>query len=308
MLTTSNEIRFETTTKCNFNCIICNNDKMTREKETMSLENFKFLIDKILDNTKQFICVSFAGIGEPLIDETLEDKVKYISDKGLKTSIVTNASLLDNDRLSKLRDSGLNILRISLHGSTPGNFAKLTGTSKSMYMNVKFNVDNALANRGNIETRMTYVVVNGVNNQYTELWIDRWKADMLEIWRAHNWVNEFDFRQKGQEKINTCGRPFNGPLQIQVDGNVIPCCFDQNNSIVLGNLYVSKLKEIFNSDVYNRLSGCHNFGKFVGSGFICEKCDQRNKDKTEALIYSSKFEDKKDRVDRTSTFHDKVIN
>ena len=28
---------------------------------------------------------------------------------------------------------------------------------------------------------------------------------------------------------NTCGRPAHGPLQIQWNGEAIPCCYDYNN-------------------------------------------------------------------------------
>ena len=47
----NDDIRFEITTKCNYNCLICPRDKLTRKIETMSFELFKELLDKILKET-----------------------------------------------------------------------------------------------------------------------------------------------------------------------------------------------------------------------------------------------------------------
>lgn len=33
----------------------------------------------------------------------------------------------------------------------------------------------------------------------------------------------------GYSQERPCGRPENGPLQIQWNGEVIPCCYDYNN-------------------------------------------------------------------------------
>ncbi|GAJ05463.1 unnamed protein product, partial [marine sediment metagenome] len=45
---------------------------------------------------------------------------------------------------------------------------------------------------------------------------------------------------------------------------------------------------------------------FEASGLICESCDQRNKDKSDVMIYDSKF-DIEQRVKMTSTTYTKVI-
>jgi molybdenum cofactor biosynthesis enzyme MoaA len=37
----SNELRLEVTTKCNYSCIICPRDELTRNIETMGIDLFK---------------------------------------------------------------------------------------------------------------------------------------------------------------------------------------------------------------------------------------------------------------------------
>jgi len=77
MISESNDMRFEVTTKRNYNCIICPRDKITRKIEAMSFALFKTLFDKIISETGQYNTLSFPGMGEPLLDETLDKKIEY---------------------------------------------------------------------------------------------------------------------------------------------------------------------------------------------------------------------------------------
>ena len=77
MIPESNELRLEVTTKCNYNCIICPRDKLTRNIETMGIDLFKDIFDKINSETSQYNTLTFPGLGEPLLDETLDDKIIY---------------------------------------------------------------------------------------------------------------------------------------------------------------------------------------------------------------------------------------
>ena len=81
MIPKNSDMRFEITTKCNYNCIICPRDKLTRKIETMSLGLFKELLDKIMSETDQYNTISFPGLGEPLLDKTFDKKIEYAKRK-----------------------------------------------------------------------------------------------------------------------------------------------------------------------------------------------------------------------------------
>ena len=138
-------------------------------------------------------------------------------------------------------------------------------------------------------------------------WIEYWKnrADLIEVWRPHNWVNAKDYRLKQKLKKNSCGRPLKTPLQIQADGTINMCCFDFDGKLTLGNLKTESLKEIFSSDIFKRISSCHLKGDFTKSDLICRDCDQRNFDKSGVMMYSSKFDPIK-RVKMVSTTYEEV--
>ena len=54
MIPQSNELRLEVTTECNYSCIICPRDKLTRNIETMDIELYKDIFDKINSETSQY--------------------------------------------------------------------------------------------------------------------------------------------------------------------------------------------------------------------------------------------------------------
>jgi len=131
--------------------------------------------------------------------------------------------------------------------------------------------------------------VQNLINTYSEF------AD-LEIWKPHNWINWTNYRQ-GEKKEKTCGRPLNGPLQIQVDGTINMCCFDYNGELEIGDFKTQTIDEIFNSDAFLKIKKFHEGNN--DNNLLCSKCDQLySKDKS-ILIYSNK--NIKDRIYKTSS-------
>jgi len=310
MIPKNNDMRFEITTKCNYKCVICPRERMTRKIETMSLELFKQLFDKIISETDQYDTLSFPGMGEPLLDETLDKKIEYAKKKkkALAILILTNGSLLSPKRFKKLEAMGVTSVRVSFYGNNPDSYSQVHGVKgKNLFYKVKSNLLEIVKNKKTAKLLLTFNAVDGSNDGVVEDWVGFWKAkaDLLEVWRPHNWVDGRNYRKIQEKKLSTCGRPFKGPLQVQVDGTVNMCCFDFDGKLTLGDLKAESLKQIFSSQLYKRIVECHTKGIFKGSNLICENCDQRNADKSEAAIYNSKF-DIKERVHMTSTTYKKV--
>jgi MoaA/NifB/PqqE/SkfB family radical SAM enzyme len=304
-------MRFEVTTKCNYNCVICPRDRMTRRVETMRLELFKRLFDRITGETAQYNTLTFPGMGEPLMDETLEEKIGYAKRKkpDLAILMLTNGSLLSPQRFKRLEDLGVTSVRVSLYGDDAATYSRTHGVrNKRLYSKVKDSLLKIAALKKRTKLLLTFNVVKGYNEDVVERWIRCWSgiADLVEVWRPHNWVDGRDYRRVQDLKLATCGRPFKGPLQVQVDGTVNMCCFDFDGKLTLGDLRRQSLKEIFASALYRKITACHRTGDFAGSGLICEHCDQRNSNKSDVMVYNSKF-DIDERVRMISTTYSKVV-
>lgn len=309
MIPKSNELRFEVTTKCNYNCIICPREKLTRKKETMSFELFRILFDKINRETEQYNVLTFPGMGEPLLDKSLHEKIEYAKKKKFQVLILTNASLLSVSRFKKLEDLGVDSIRVSFYGDTAESYARVHRVkNKDLFKKIRDNLADICTIKNHTQILLTYNIVEGKNDSHVNSWIAYWqdKADLLEVWRPHNWVNAKDYRNVQSKRMNTCGRPWKTPLQIQVDGTINMCCFDFDGKLLLGDLKTQSLKDIFQSPMFKKILRCHTTGDFKNSGLICENCDQRNADKSGVMAYNSKF-DIKDRVNRVSTTYIDII-
>ena len=310
MIPKNNDMRFEVTTKCNYNCIICPRDRLTRKQETMSFELFKDLFDRINSETDQYDTLTFPGMGEPLLDKTLVKKIEYAKKKlkDLKVLILTNGSLLNLEIFKEFENLRVSSVRVSLYGNDSESYSKVHGiNNKEMFNKVKDNLLEISKNRKSTQLLLTLNVVNGSNDGFVKDWVNFWnnKSDLIEVWYPHNWVDGRKYRKIQVNKLKTCGRPFKGPLQVQVDGTVNMCCFDFDGKLTIGDLKTQKLKEIFSSLLYKKIAQCHTAGDYKNSGLICEECDQRNTDKDDVMIYNSKF-DINERVQQISTTYSKI--
>jgi len=273
------EVRIETTNFCNGKCIICPRDRMTRQKTTMDYNHFCTLVLEAYELGAELI--SPFGYGEPLMDDRIEDKIAFCSRLGLETFITTNASLLTLDRTRKLLDSGLSHIRFSAHGIF-NNYEKVHGLKWDTF---ERNIFNFIKVRRNLSCKADVTVIPMHGETVDEI-LHFWKGkiDDIEIWRPHGWGGKLQYR-KSKEKIPTCGRPMRGPVQIQADGTVIPCCFLTDSEIVLGDTYKNSILEILGGDEYRELRRKHKEGEL--EGLPCLYCDQRLIPEESPLLYSS---------------------
>ncbi|MFC1546345.1 radical SAM/SPASM domain-containing protein [bacterium] len=305
MIPKNNDLRIEVTTKCNYNCIICPREKLTREKDTMSFDLFKIIFDKIINETDQYDTLTFPGMGEPLLDETLNKKIEYAKKciPELTVLMLTNGSMLTPQKFKEFEDLGVNSIRVSIYGYGKESYLKVHGIKNyEIYENLKKNILAISEQKSSTQLLLTYNIVEGVNDADLKEWISFWesKVDLLEVWKPHNWVDAREYRDVAEEKLITCGRPFNGPLQVQVDGTVNMCCFDFDGKLTIGDLKKESLGEIFTSRLFNKIKECHTTGNYTESGLICAHCDQRNKNKSGVMVYNSKY-DVNERVKQIST-------
>jgi len=274
------EVRIETTNFCNAKCIMCPRDTMTRPKVTMGYDHFCDLVVQAYDMGAELI--SPFGFGEPLMDKNLPDKIAFCSKMGLETFITTNGSILTPDVTVALLDAGLSHIRFSAHG-TYKNYEKVhRGIDFSVFAR---NVYVFLKAREGIPCKadVTVMPMNGEKiEDILEFWED--KVDDIEIWKPHSWGGAKKYRE-GERKLKTCGRPKVGPVQIQADGKVIPCCFLTNAEIILGDTYVDSIANILKGEKYRELRRKHETGDLTG--LPCETCDQLMIQEKSPLLYSS---------------------
>lgn len=286
------EVRYEVTDHCNAECLMCPRDlhEEARPHGVMALDAYCRSIDEVAALGARQVVLT--GFGEPLMDRTLEDKIAYARSRGLRTYVISNISLLTRKRAVRLIEAGLDELRCSFLGMRPQTY-------DTVMAGLKFDVSmrNTLAlleERERLRSKtpklqISYIVLPENESDtatFREFWEPR--ADAIEIWKPHNWGDGRDYRQRMDDLMlkTTCGRPAHGPLQIQWNGEVIPCCYDYNNQIVLGNAFERPVLELLNNPKYRLLRLAHREKKFNLFPF-CNGCDQLLPH-ADALVYTNR--------------------
>jgi MoaA/NifB/PqqE/SkfB family radical SAM enzyme len=122
------------TFKCQFDCKYCGIALYPNHIEELACEEWIKVIDQLvgLGVTR----IEFTG-GEPTIRDDLESLIVYAHSKGLITVLSTNGWKLDNERLMRLKRSGLNCLCVSIDGVTKQTHDACSGREDSFVRAVR---------------------------------------------------------------------------------------------------------------------------------------------------------------------------
>lgn len=288
------EVRYEVTDNCNATCIMCPRDahEHGREHGIMDQTKYELSIDEVVGLGAKKVVLT--GFGEPMLDKRLEKKIAYAKSKGLSTYIITNGSVLTDKRAQGILEAGLDEMRVSFYGM--GRDTYNTVMQGLDYDRTRDGLLNFLAMRERLgfQTKVQISYLTMPENAkdegaFREYWEPRVEA--IEIWRPHNFGDGRDYREReetteGESVKSTCGRPESGPLQIQWNGEVIPCCYDYNNKIVLGNAFEQPVLDILNNPKYRLLRYAHRTGRFNLFPY-CDQCDQLLPH-ADALVYTNR--------------------
>lgn len=116
------------TERCNLHCAHC---FLSAEKEgdEMSLSDFKETIIPFLEDAK-VIGVTLTG-GEPMLHPNIDEFVEVLSQKGIKTTICSNAKSVTSQQIEKYRKFGNVLFNVSLDGFSEDSHGKFRGDKKS---------------------------------------------------------------------------------------------------------------------------------------------------------------------------------
>ena len=117
----------EPTPYCNLKCPMCPQSDpkitdITKGKTHMDFELYKKIIDEAAGHVYD---INLAHRGESTFHKGLPEMIQYASEKGIKTRLHTNATIL-NEKMSKaILDSGLDLLSFSFDGFKKEPYEKI---------------------------------------------------------------------------------------------------------------------------------------------------------------------------------------
>ena len=307
MFTSTREIRIETSTVCNYNCTVCPRDSFVRNKEIMPQHLFEDIIGKCRKELPEINTITISGFGEFSADKCWRNKIIYAEQFFDKINILSNMSLLSRTDLDFLSEH-IQSMRISLYGVDETSYATVHRPPKNItYAEVRDKIKYLCTQEIRPLVLLNYLLLPENRDSYKQ-WISEWQnyADSLEVWKPHNWIEGRSYRSECTHRKDTCGRPFKGPVQVQVDGTINVCCFDYNGELEIGDLKLQSFYEVFNSSRMKEIQQFHKKG-LADRIPQCRVCDQRDCDecKQENLVYSSNFTSS-DRINKTSTEYENL--
>jgi len=271
-----------TTNLCNAECIMCPHSKL-KKMGTMDMKLYKKIIDNCKKLNIKIITLSF--FGEPFLDKTIIERIKYAKGKGMSVAFYSNASLLTEDLANKIVDSGLDSISISFDGYSKETYEKIR--KKLKFDVVKKNILNLIETKRKMKKNnpsINLVLVEleenkGEIKQFYREWKN--KVDSINIINMRNWAN--DIQKKGTKesfhfnkkiKRKPCALIWQ-KMVVDWDGDVVLCCDDWNHSTVLGNLKKQTIEEIWKGEKLNKIREAHVNDEFDKVP-LCSGCNKKS--------------------------------
>ncbi|HEX2189834.1 MAG TPA: radical SAM/SPASM domain-containing protein [Longimicrobiaceae bacterium] len=279
------EVRVENTNHCGYRCFFCPREQLTRERGFMSVDDFRIVLDRVGDHDG---LLDLHGFGEPLLDPRLPEKVALAHERweAVTTRIIsTLGAPVKPEYLARLADSGLRVIEISLYGTDAESYEAVHGVKKFDVM--RRNLELLSAARAATAPQLSLVV--RYFPQHSD--VTRPDADAAQAEAFGRWLGELGVERVIERPLHNFGggRSYNDPpdagvcsvawgyrrrvLQVTWQLDVIPCCFDYNAEVRLGNLRRQSLAEIFSGPAYSRFIAAHVTNQLEEYG-VCTSCER----------------------------------
>lgn len=238
----------EPTNVCNFKCGICPESFSDYQEQAGYYQRMNPLtwqrVWESLARMEHKPVVRFYHVGEPLLNRDLPEMILGAGGLGCRTELTTNGSRLGGEWAWRLVNCGLDYVRISVYGTTPAQYAEATGTSWQMDA-IRENVAELRRARTRRAFDWPYIYAELVGAGDPEVFRQQWAgiADECGVKQLHNW-GAFLVQLGQRPKKQVCPYPFY-ELAVKANGDVTVCCVDWNGQLVVGNVNLESLQEIW---------------------------------------------------------------
>lgn len=240
------ELLIELTNACNLACVMCPHAQMKRGRGVMSRELFRKIIDEASD--LDIRSIKLAGLGEPLLDRDIAEKIAYAKMKNLCVKMFTNGMLLDQQRSQQLIQAGVDEIFISIDGGTP--LVQETIRKGSSFSQLQANLGYLNDLRREMKAsgkRVPEVIINvtyqEANKNERRLIRNNWGdlVDNIRLFPIHNWEVAMNVPKRASQP---CHLPF---FQMAVcwDGRIALCCIDYECQHQLGDVTKESIASIW---------------------------------------------------------------
>jgi len=257
---------------CNLRCKFCPHGVAGNalKKDLMSRKVFNKVIDDLSECPDKIKLLRICGNGDPLMNKDLPVMLQYAYEQKVtqRIELLTNGALL-NPGLIRDLPQFLDRIVCSIEGLCSEDYQRICGT-KIDFQSLWDNLDALYTSKGKcvIHIKIHHEAVSSAEKEKKFLEIFGGRCDeifiekLVPMWPQLDTEyssDEFRWGNAGVTKRQICAQIFKG-VQVQADGEVVPCCVDWKRVNMLGNINTDSLMEIWNGSKLRKLQLEHLSG------------------------------------------------
>lgn len=268
-------LQVEPTSLCNLSCTLCptGRHELNRPYRHMRLNEFKSLID---DMERYLLFLVLWDWGEPLMNPELPSMIRYASERGIQTVTSTNAHFLNDESYTEeLLKSGLTTLIVAVDSILADEYEvyRKNGDLDRVLggLNKAVSVKKRIGSKTLINVRMVIMRHNEHEIEEIEHMARVSGADVFtvkslnpscgmvaqdeELLPTNLRYRRYEYIPNTYERMRTdaiCRRIWT-MSNIFSNGDVVPCCYDYDSEMKVGNIFETPFTQIWNNSAYRQL-------------------------------------------------------
>lgn len=264
----------ETTAKCNLYCPMCPRASLPQPKEDMDDAIFERLVEEAASTAEHMMLI---GLGEPLLDPKIYDRIEACARHGISTLLSTNGVLLDEAAADRLLGSSLEQLTLSTDGARKETFEFYRPGARFEQVRDNFlgfcRMKHARRSRLQVVVQMVRLERNRPEiKEFVRFWRAVPGVDQVRIKEDETNLMQPEAGHDPRDWRHPCHYLWRGPLYVKHKGDVYPCC----QSYMLGGRAAGRigeqpLAEIWNSPELRRMRRLHALRR-SGEIEVCSRC------------------------------------
>jgi radical SAM protein with 4Fe4S-binding SPASM domain len=267
-------VMIEPISHCNLRCPLCltGERKLTRPMGRMTCAEFVRILDNIGPQVR--VC-AFWNQGEPTLNADLPEMVRSAARRGICTIVSTNGNLLLHHNMAeRLVDAGLSELIVSVEGLDQDSYAtyRVGGDLDCVIRGIRRVRDGRDAG-GMTRPRIVLQWLPMRHNLHQSAQLReaarQWGADVVRVKSTHVFTPEQGLRflpsisglrryhddaaELRPRQRNRLCRQIWFQTTVNWNGTVVPCCFDRDEALPMGNALIEDFGDIWRGERYTRL-------------------------------------------------------
>lgn len=271
---------------CNFKCSFCPTgdekllESVNRSKAIMDFDFFCKVIGDISNFENKIRSLLIYKDGEPFLNKNIGKMIAYAKEKNIANiiQVVSNGSLIDENRAIEIIEAGLDIIKISVEHVSDIGYRKITKTFSS-YETVRKNVEFLYNEKEKRKSKLKIhakILDTNLSSIEKEKFIKDFQgiSDSINIDSLMGWSNSgkkdftmgissgfgMDNASKLKKDRKVCPEPFK-TMAVNSNGLVSVCCVDWSLGTVVGDVSKESLVDIWNGKKLKEFACLHLKGE-----------------------------------------------